>query len=436
MQIKSEKDYIKIKDSISVGNQVFKSDKFNELEAFVKDALDKNQDSDKALIIITKWALSFWSSDIHFDLVEEEIHLRFRIDGNLTDIFNLNKNQYKLILERLKYKSELKLNISNVPQDWKYRINDNDRKIDVRISTLPVKNWENVVCRILDSTNSIPSFNELWFMWTSKRQIDKSIRKKNGMIIVTWPTWSWKTTTLYSILNILNTSEKKIITLEDPIEYELPWVVQSEVNEKNWYTYTNWLKALLRQDPDVIMVWEIRDLETAQIAAQASLTWHLVLSTLHTKSAAETLERLINMWLPSYILSSSIDIIIAQRLVRKICTNCSEKIEADSSQNEIIKWMMKDIWIEAVSKAKKTWFTLHRWAWCEKCWHSWYKWRIWIYEVLHFNEKIRELIRDWASPSEILVEAKNNDLMIMREDWILKAMRWKTTIEELFKVID
>ena len=226
---------------------------------------------------------------------ESDIFVRLRIDGKLVTIFTLDDAQYKLILERLKYKSNLKLNITNIPQDGKYRIDEANDKIDVRVSTLPVKFGENVVCRILDSTNSIPDIKDLGFMWTSKRQIDKSTQKKNGMILVTGPTGSGKTTTLYSVLSTLNTDDKKIITLEDPIEYELPGVVQSEVNEKNGYTYANGLKALLRQDPDVIMIGEIRDLETADIAAQASLTGHLVLSTLHTKSAAETIERLINM---------------------------------------------------------------------------------------------------------------------------------------------
>lgn len=436
MEIKDKEQFDKIVVQLIWDNNSFKSEKFEELEKFVKEALDKSQDSEKALTLITKWALSFNSSDVHYDIHEDYVQLRFRIDGNLANIFTLSKQQYKLTLERLKYKSDLKLNITNIPQDWKYRIIDEDKKIDVRISTLPVKLWENVVCRILDSSSSVPSIDDLGFMWASKRQIEKSIKKKNWMILVTGPTWSGKTTTLYSILNSLNNSDKKIITLEDPIEYELSWVVQSEVNEKNWYTYVNWLKALMRQDPDIIMIWEIRDLETAQIASQASLTWHLVLSTLHTKSAAETLERLINIGVPSYILSSAIDIIIAQRLVRKICPDCIEQVDANPEQNEIIKWMMKDIWIEAVSKAKTNGFKLYKWAWCEKCWHSWYKWRVGIYEVLSFNDKIRTLIREGASPAEILVEARNQDMILMREDWVLKAMRWKTTLEELFRVID
>ncbi len=436
MTIKNEEHFTDIKTSLLEEGNTYVSDRFYELESIVKETLDRFQDSDKALSLITKWALSFWSSDVHYDMREWYIQLRFRIDGNLTDIFQFTPQQYKLVLERMKYKSDLKLNITNVPQDWKYRILDEDRRMDVRVSTLPIKLWENVVCRILDSSSKIPSIDDLGFVWASKRQIEKSIKKKNWMILVTWPTGSWKTTTLYSILNKLNIPDRKIITLEDPIEYEMAWIVQSEVNEKNWYTFASWLRALMRQDPDIIMIWEIRDLETAQIAAQAALTWHLVLATLHTKSAAETLERLINMGLPPYILSSAIDIIIAQRLVRKNCPNCMSQVEASSEQNEIIKWMMKDIWIEAVVKAKTEWFKLYKSSWCDECWHSGYKWRMWVYEVMAFNEKIRTLIRDWGSPASILEEARKQDMMIMREDWVLKAMRWKTTLDELFRVID
>lgn len=360
-----------------------------------------------------------------------------RIDGTLSTIFELNLAEYKLLLERLKYKSELKLNITNVPQDGKYRITEVESgHIDVRISTLPVKTGENVVCRILDSTKAIPKVGELGFVWTSKRQIDKSLAKKSGMILVTGPTGSGKTTTLYSMLQELNTAERKIITLEDPIEYELDGIVQSEVNEKNGYTYANGLKALLRQDPDIIMIGEVRDLDTAQTAAQAALTGHLVLSTLHTKSSTETLERLLNMGLPGYILSSSIDIIIAQRLVRKLCSHCSEPFMSDDSQTEIIKWMMQDIGIDAVARANKGGYKLHRAVGCEHCGFTGYKGRLGIYEVLHVNDPIRKLIRDGGSPTEVLVEARKNDLILMREDGVLKAMRGKTSLEEVFNVID
>lgn len=408
--------------------------RFVEFEKAIHESLTR-QDSENALTLITKWALGFGSSDIHYDSREEDTIVRIRIDGELRDITTLSKWEYKLLLERLKYKSNLKLNITDTPQDGKYRLTDNGDRIDVRISTLPVRYGENVVCRILDSTKSIPVISDLGFMWTSKRQIERSMNKKNGTILVTGPTGSGKTTTLYSLLTNLNTPEKKIITLEDPIEYELPWVVQSEVNEHNNYTYASGLKALMRQDPDIIMIGEIRDLDSATIAMQAAMTGHLVLSTLHTKSAWETIERLMNMWVANYILASGLDVIIAQRLVRRICPHCSEAYEANEWEKEIIRYMLKDIWIAGLA-IKKDSYTLHRGKWCEKCGMTGYSGRIGIYEVMNFSDTIRNLIRKDASPREIIDAARTGDLMLMREDGILKAMQGKTSLDELFKVIE
>jgi type II secretory ATPase GspE/PulE/Tfp pilus assembly ATPase PilB-like protein len=411
--------------------QNYHSTMFSKIEKQAKESLRK-QKTDDALKDITLGALFLGSSDIHYDSYENKIILRFRIDWILVDIFTLNNLEYKYILERLKYASKLKLNISNIPQDGKYDLKLENKKIDVRVSTLPTKYWENIVSRILDASKAIIDFEQLWFFWTSKRMIEKAITKKNWMILVTGPTWSGKTTTLYTTVSKLNTRDRKIITLEDPIEYELPWIVQSEVNEKDWFTYEEWLKALLRQDPDIIMVGEIRDYNTLSIATSASLTWHLVLSTLHTKSAAETLDRIINMWLPPYILASALDTIIAQRLVRKICPNCKHEKEKTPEELSIVQSMMKEIWMwERLINSVK----LYEWVWCEKCNYSWYKWRIGIYEIISFWVNLRNLIRNKATVEEIIEEARKKDLITMREDWILKAIRGHTTITEILRVI-
>jgi type IV pilus assembly protein PilB len=410
----------------------YTSTKFQELEKLVKWFLAK-QDTDSTLKCITFWALNLWVSDVHYEAWEHFTVIRFRIDWVLVDIFNLDKREYKLFLERLKHSSALKLNISNIPQDWKYSLkNEDGNKIDVRISTLPTAYGENVVCRILDSKKSIIDFKELGFFWTSERMLERAINKKSWMILVTGPTWSWKTTTLYTILSKLNTRDKKIITLEDPIEYELVWVIQSEVNEKSWYTFELWLKALLRQDPDIIMLGEIRDAENLNIATQASLTWHLVLSTLHTKNATETLNRIINMWLKPYILASSLDTIIAQRLVRKICPKCKVEVEKTQEETILIKEMMKENWMEKiVSESIK----LFKWNWCEYCNNSWYKGRLWIYEIISLNEKLRNMIREGANTEEIIAQGRKMDMITMKEDWILKALKWYTTIEEVIRVV-
>ena len=407
------------------------STRFKKIENQVKLALT-NQKTDDALTDITIWALVLWSSDVHYDTFEDYVVVRFRIDWVLVDIFRLTHKEYKPVLERLKYSSALKLNITTIPQDWKYDINIDNRKIDVRVSTLPVWDYENVVCRILDNSNAVVDFEKLWFFWTTKRMLEKAISRKNGMILVTWPTGSGKTTTLYTILSELNTRDKKVITLEDPIEYRLDWVIQSEVNEKKWYTFKNWLKALLRQDPDIIMIWEIRDKETLEVSTQASLTGHLVLSTLHTKSAAETLDRIINMWLKPYIIASALDTIIAQRLVRRICSSC--KVEKDKTPMDvsIIENMMKEIWMSNMGSKN---IKLYEWTWCDKCNNSWYAWRIWIYEIISLNEVLRNLIREWATTEEIIRKARDGDLITMKEDGILKALKWFTTIEEILRVV-
>ncbi len=407
------------------------SDRFVKIEEKVKNAL-KTQKTDEALKDITIWALVLGSSDVHYDTFEEYVVVRFRIDGILVDIFKLTHKEYKPVLERLKYASGLKLNIFDIPQDWKYDMTIDERKIDVRVSTLPVWNSENVVCRILDNSNAIIDFEKLWFFWTTKRILEKAIARKNWMILVTGPTGSGKTTTLYTILAKLNTREKKVITLEDPIEYRLDGVIQSEVDEKKWFTFKTWLRALLRQDPDVIMVWEIRDKETLETATQASLTWHLVLSTLHTKSAAETLDRIVNMWLKPYVLASALDTIIAQRLIRKICPECKKEKDRTPLETSIIENMMKEIWMSNIPADH---IKLYEWVGCGKCNNSWYAWRIWIYEIISLNEWLRDMIREWATTDEIIKKARNGDLITMKEDGILKAIKGYTTIEEILRVI-
>jgi len=407
------------------------SQKFDELWKAVKAAI-KKQDSDEALKLITLWALSLWSSDVHYDNNEKDIVVRFRIDWILTDIFFLEKKEYKLILERTKYSSGLKLNITNIPQDWKYSILDWDKKLDIRVSTLPIKYWENIVCRVLDTSSAIIDFEDLWFYWTTKRMLEQSLEKRNWLVLVTGPTGSGKTTSLYTMISRLNERSKKIITLEDPIEYELDWIVQAEINDKSGFSYEQWLKALLRQDPDIIMVWEIRDYNTLDIAANASLTGHLVLSTLHTKSASETLDRIVNMGLKPYIIAASIDTIVAQRLVRKICPHCSVEKEKSKSEDALIQAMLNETWMKSLDTSH---IKLYKWEGCEHCNNTWYKGRIWVYEILRFTDSIRDIIREWATSSEIIEKARKNDFISMKEDWILKAIKWHTTIEELLRVI-
>lgn len=407
------------------------SERFNKIEQRVKENLGK-QNTDEVLRDITVGSMIVGSSDIHYEIYETEVNVRFRIDGVLVDIFNLTHKEYKAVLERLKYSAGLKLNIVEIPQDGKYSMRIDEKKVDVRVSTLPTKYGENVVCRVLDAQKNIIDFEELGFFWTSKRMIEKAISQNTGMILVTWPTGSWKTTTLYTMLEKLNTRDVKIITLEDPIEYEMPGVIQAEVDEKKWFTFAVGLKALMRQDPDIIMVWEIRDAETLNTAVNASLTWHLVLSTLHTKSAAETLDRLRNMGLQNFLMASALNTIIAQRLVRKICSHCKVEKQKTPIEEAIIKNMMEETGMKGIPTEN---IKLYTGTGCETCNHSGYHGRIWVYEIINMNEKLRDLIRAGAKTEDIIREARNGDLITMKEDGILKAIRGHTTIEELLRVI-
>lgn len=407
------------------------SNKFDKIGIRVKENL-KKQNTDEALKDITIGAMILWSSDIHYELFENDVNIRFRIDGILVEIFKLSQKEYKWILERLKYSAGLKLNIFDIPQDWKYNIKIDEKKIDIRVSTLPTKYWENIVCRILDSGKTIIDFGDLWFFWTSERMIERIIQKKTGLVLVTWPTGSGKTTTLYTILSKLNTKDKKIITLEDPIEYELPWVIQSEVKEKNWFTFESGSKAILRQDPDIVMVWEIRDFETLMTATNASLTGHLVLSTLHTKSAAETLDRIMSMGLKPYLMAAALDTIIAQRLVRKICPHCKKEKEKTPQEIALISGMMEEIGMKSLGTEN---IKLYEGSGCENCNNSWYLGRIGVYEIITINENIRNIIRGGWISEEIIEEARSGDLITMKEDGILKAIQGHTTIEEILRVI-
>jgi len=294
MGIKTEDEFLAKKEEIVENETAYFMQEFQSLQSRLQELL-RLQDSEQALKSLVLAALHFRSSDIHCDVNEHATVIRMRIDGLLSDVAVLTKQEYKLLLERMKYKSDLKLNIVDLPQDGKFRIIDEEKRVDVRVATVPSVSGEGVVCRILDSTGGNLSFDDLGFFWTGKRALEQGVKKKHGMILVVGPTGSGKTTTLYSVLHMLNTRDRKIITLEDPIEYEIEGIVQSEVNEKKGYTFATGLKGALRQDPDVIMVGEIRDFDSATIATQASLTGHLVLATLHANSAVETIDRLADM---------------------------------------------------------------------------------------------------------------------------------------------
>ena len=283
------------------------------------------------------------ASDVHFQMEENDMLLRFRVDGMLQEILRLDRHTGEQIVDHVKYESKLRLNIKNTPQDGRFSFNASGREIDVRVSSLPTAYGESVVCRLLDSQRDVLSFEQLGFEDHILPSIVKALSQRSGLVLVTGPTGSGKTTTLYAMLERLNRPDMKIATLEDPIEYHLPQIAQSQINEEVGYGFASGLRALLRQDPDAIMVGEIRDHETAETAAQAAMTGHIVLSTLHTNSAIETVPRLVNIGLPPYMLSASLGLVLAQRLVRRVHTDCAKTVQPSDKERELLSRHIAEI---------------------------------------------------------------------------------------------
>jgi type IV pilus assembly protein PilB len=390
--------------------------------------------SEEALQLINMGAMKTNASDIHYEPEEKEVRIRFRIDGILHTVFRINQKIFKNLANQIKYVSKMKLNITNIPQDGRYGFMLNARKVDVRVSAIPTQFGESFVCRMLDSAKGVLQYEEMGFQNHYLKKMEKIEEINHGMILCTGPTGSGKTTTLYSILSQLNSPESKIITLEDPIEYNLNGISQSQINEKRGYNFADGLKSILRQDPDAVMIGEIRDIDTAETAAQAALTGHVVLSTLHTNSAVESIPRLINMGLAPFVVSPSLHTIIAQRLVRRICPHCqvqktipSAMLKDIEKNVEAIKKVRPDLEIEIPEKLPFP-------AGCEKCSNTGYSGRILIIEMITLDYEIRDMILKEQSSNNILLAARRKGLITMREDGILKVLQGLTTIEEIFRV--
>lgn len=389
---------------------------------------------DVALDLIQVGGYKTNASDIHFQPEEKYVLVRFRIDGVLKPVFNLSREIYEGITKEIKHLSHLKLNITNIPQDGQYSFLVNKRKINVRVSMLPSHYGETCVMRLLDSQKTFQNFEKLGFEGGSLRNLQESIRLPHGMILVTGPTGSGKTTTMYSMLQAIDAQSKKIITLEDPIEYNLDGITQSQVNYEADYTFATGLRAILRQDPDVIMVGEIRDLETAETAAQASLTGHLVITTIHTNSAIESIARLSNMGVKSFILAPAIDLIIAQRLVRQLCPNCVESKAITEAEKEHIKKAFDSLQSKGL-KVPQMPTELKYPKGCEKCGNTGYLGQIALVEVLRFNQELRDMLLEKKPMSEIYDYInKNLKMMSMQEDGVLKVIKGITTLDEVYRV--
>ncbi len=389
----------------------------------------------KMVSVIMRHAVEGKASDVHVEPVGNETRIRYRIDGVLHTSLVLPKHVHSSIVARIKVLSNLKIDETRIPQDGRFRMVIENRDVDYRVSTLPLVNNEKVVMRILDTSASITNLDDLGYEGRNNQIIKENIEKSHGMLLITGPTGSGKSTTLYALMSLLNNESVNIISLEDPVEYYMQGVNQSQVNPEVGLTFAAGLRSILRQDPNVIMVGEIRDTETAELAVHASLTGHIVLSTLHTNDAFGAVPRLIDMKIEPFLIASSLNAVVAQRLVRRICQNCVEPselperlvAEVQTELNTIPKEMLPP---DIDPKAGLKFFHGRG---CVRCENTGYKGRIAIVEVLAINEAMKDIVTSGENVLEkSRVESKRQGMLSMKQDGIMKVLRGITTVEEVW----
>lgn len=395
---------------------------------------------------VLEYAVKLKASDIHIEPSEADTRVRYRVDGILQDRIALPKTVHDSVIARIKVLSQLKIDEKRIPQDGRFKIQVNDTLTDLRVSTLPTINGEKVVIRLLKEEGTNYTMKDLGLRGTALRRFEEALLRPNGIVLVTGPTGSGKTVTLATSLFKLNTIRVNIITLEDPVEIRVAGVNQVQINPQAGLTFASGLRSILRQDPNIIMVGEIRDGETASLATQAALTGHLVLATLHTNSASGALPRLLDMGIESFLLSSTVNVVLAQRLVRKICENCKESYDAPAEVIKDIKRTLgslaesyvpgpdeKEI-EEDIKEFNTGRIKLFRGKGCEKCNSTGYSGRIGIFEVLDMSEKISKLVLERRPASEIELTAVKDGLVTLIQDGYLKVLEGITTIEEVMRV--
>lgn len=389
----------------------------------------------KVFEIILGGAIAIGASDIHLEPQEESVRLRYRLDGILQDVTSIEHRIYKLLISRLKLLSGLKLNISADTQDGRFSIKLKGIDIEIRTSLLPGSYGEGVVLRILNPDSISVSLESLGMEEDLLKIIYREIAKPNGMILTTGPTGSGKTTSLYAFLRKVYTPEIKIITIEDPVEYHLKGITQTQVDTNSNYTFLSGLRAALRQDPDVIMIGEIRDGETAKIAINSALTGHLVLSTLHTNNAAGVIPRLIDLGVNPKVLSAALTLSIAQRLVRKLCQYCKKEDVPNEREIKILTKILASVEEKKQGKSyplTKVW----RAVGCDKCNHTGYKGRLGIYEAILLDAQVEKVLTQNPNERDIIEASKGQGILDMREDGAVKISTGVTSMEEVERVVD
>lgn len=380
----------------------------------------KNAPVVKLINTIIFQAVKSSASDIHIEPFEENVRVRYRIDGELQNYLNIAKHIHSAIVTRIKIMGKMDIAEKRIPQDGRVETNIEGYDIDMRLSILPTVHGEKIVIRLLNRNNTIMNKEQIGFTPENLEAFDKIIQSPHGIILLVGPTGSGKTTTLYAVLRELNDVKKNIITVEDPVEYRLDGISHTQVNVKAGLTFATALRSILRQDPDIVMIGEIRDTETAQIAVRASITGHLVLSTVHTNDTASTVARLVDMGVEDYLVSSSLTGIVAQRLVKKICPVCKQEYVPNDLERKMLG-------IDGNTK-------LHKGEGCNACNMTGYKGRTAIHEVLPITDKIRSMITDGANTQQLKQEAIENGMMTLRESAKRLVLQGVTTVEELLKM--
>jgi len=398
------------------------------------EAISEDAPIIKMVLVILRHAVEGGASDIHIEPGREKLNVRFRLNGILYSSLSLPLNVHLAVAARIKILSGLKIDESRVPQDGRFSTKINGIDIDFRVATFPTLYGEKVELRVLDSSTGLRSFEELGMTGRSLEVVKEAIKKPYGMVLFTGPTGSGKTTTQYAILRILNQDSVNIVTVEDPIEYSIAGINQSQVKPEIGYTFAQGLRQILRQDPNIIMVGEIRDEETASLAINAALTGHVVLSTLHTNSSVGVVPRLIDMGVRPFLIPSTLRVVISQRLVRTLCPKCKIKIRPPEKVKDFILEKIKNMPASVKSKVKlEEPFLIYTVKGCDACGFLGYKGRMGLYEVLSMTDEIADLIQSNPSESLILKAAQKQGMLTMEQEGILKVLAGQTTVEEIVR---
>jgi len=390
----------------------------------------------KIVNTILDYAVRSRASDVHIEPLEENVRVRYRIDGILQEKYILPRNVLEAVVSRIKILANLKIDEKRIPQDGRFNINVEGSEVDLRISTLPVSYGEKVVMRLLRKASKVPSLPDLGLRGLALKNLIEAIERPHGIIIVVGPTGSGKTTTLYSVLDKVATSRVNVVTIEDPVEYQMKGVNQVQVNVQAGLTFASALRSFLRQDPNIMMVGEIRDTETAELAVNAALTGHLVFSTLHTNDASGAPPRMMDMGVEPFLLTSALTCVVAQRVLRKICPSCRQDMEIPPDKIEEIKTTLGPIYemIEERWKKEGKKITMPKIVGCDKCNNTGYLGRIAIYEVMPITEKISKLVVEKASASDIQKQAISEGMLTMKQDGYVKVLEGVTSMDEVLRV--